>query len=135
VRATDVTISRHSYRIDVFLADHRLEVRQQGQLVQQITVGVAAPSAPAPGRFYFTTELVKPPTVDGPLGAYAWGVSASSDVLAPFTGAPGQFGIHGTNDPASVGGAVESGSIRLRNADITVLASFLPVGVPVTVNP
>jgi lipoprotein-anchoring transpeptidase ErfK/SrfK len=41
--------------------------------------------------------------------------------------------IHGTNDPASIGGFVSLGCIRLKNEDITEMYSRVRVGTPVTI--
>ena len=46
-------------------------------------------------------------------------------------GAESHLGFHGTTDPSSVGGAVSSGCIRLRNEDIAKLYSMVAVGTPV----
>jgi hypothetical protein len=41
------------------------------------------------------------------------------------------YGLHGTNNPASVGRAVSHGCVRLRNEDIARLYRQVPVGTPV----
>jgi hypothetical protein len=41
------------------------------------------------------------------------------------------YGIHGTNNPASVGQAVSHGCVRMRNEDIAVLYHAVAVGTPV----
>jgi hypothetical protein len=41
------------------------------------------------------------------------------------------YGLHGTNNPASVGQAVSHGCVRLRNDDIARLYQVVPVGTPV----
>lgn len=41
------------------------------------------------------------------------------------------YGLHGTNDPESVGQAVSHGCVRLRNEDITVLYDRVAIGTPV----
>ncbi len=43
------------------------------------------------------------------------------------------FRIHGTNEPATIGGAVSSGCIRLFNQDIIDLYNRVPPGTPVVV--
>lgn len=58
-------------------------------------------------------------------------LSGFSEVFESFNGGPGQLGIHGTNDPSSIGRKVSSGCVRMSNTDIGRLASMLPVGVPV----
>jgi hypothetical protein len=41
------------------------------------------------------------------------------------------YGIHGTNDPASIGRSVSHGCVRLRNEDIAVLYDMVDIGTPV----
>ncbi len=41
------------------------------------------------------------------------------------------YGLHGTNEPKSVGQAVSHGCVRLRNEDITVLYDRVAIGTPV----
>ena len=44
------------------------------------------------------------------------------------------IGIHGTNDPDSIGGTVSTGSILVHNDVIREMATFLPLGTPVTID-
>ena len=86
------------------------------------------------GRYY-TTELLRPATPHSVYGSFAYGLSGFSDVFTEFAGGPGQLGIHGTNDPETLGSNVSSGCIRLHNDDISYLVESirLPLGVPVDV--
>jgi lipoprotein-anchoring transpeptidase ErfK/SrfK len=45
----------------------------------------------------------------------------------------GEYAIHGTNRPASIGGFVSSGCIRMYNSDIRELYRLVSVGTPVIV--
>ena len=45
----------------------------------------------------------------------------------------GDYAIHGTNRPGSVGGFVSYGCIRMQNADIMDLYQRVHIGTPVTV--
>jgi lipoprotein-anchoring transpeptidase ErfK/SrfK len=45
----------------------------------------------------------------------------------------GEYAIHGTNRPQSIGGFVSSGCIRMHNRDIRELYALAPVGTPVIV--
>ena len=45
----------------------------------------------------------------------------------------GNYAIHGTNNPASVGGFVSHGCIRMHNSDVLDLYARARVGTPVTV--
>ena len=53
--------------------------------------------------------------------------------VAAMTLAGGEYAIHGTNVPGSVGGFVSYGCIRMLNDDITDLYSRVPVGTTVVV--
>jgi lipoprotein-anchoring transpeptidase ErfK/SrfK len=45
----------------------------------------------------------------------------------------GEYAIHGTNQPASIGGFVSYGCIRMHNADVTDLYGRVDVGTTVVV--
>src|ERR1700674_5444769 len=53
--------------------------------------------------------------------------------VAAMTLSGGQYAIHGTNRPGSVGGFVSYGCIRMYNQDITDLFGRVSVGTPVVV--
>jgi lipoprotein-anchoring transpeptidase ErfK/SrfK len=53
--------------------------------------------------------------------------------VAAMTLAGGEYAIHGTNDPASIGHFVSHGCIRMYNADITDLFGRVGVGTTVVV--
>ena len=52
---------------------------------------------------------------------------------AALTLSGGQYAIHGTNNPGSIGGYVSYGCIRMYNQDITDLYDRVGVGTPVIV--
>ncbi|WP_249727559.1 L,D-transpeptidase, partial [Bacillus paralicheniformis] len=45
------------------------------------------------------------------------------------------YGIHGTNDPSSIGHAASHGCIRMQNQDVEELASIVPIGTEVAIHP
>jgi lipoprotein-anchoring transpeptidase ErfK/SrfK len=53
--------------------------------------------------------------------------------VAALTLAGGEYAIHGTNSPRSIGGYVSYGCIRMYNHDITDLYGRVSVGTPVVV--
>ena len=53
--------------------------------------------------------------------------------VAAMTLSGGEYAIHGTNAPGSVGGFVSYGCIRMLNADISDLYQRVSVGTPVVV--
>jgi lipoprotein-anchoring transpeptidase ErfK/SrfK len=53
--------------------------------------------------------------------------------VAALTLRNGEYAIHGTNNPKSIGGFVSHGCIRMYNKDITKLYAMVGVGTPVIV--
>ncbi len=135
ISAAHVQLRRHNYRILVELDAFRLSVFDHDLVIFEAEVGVARENTPTPQGRYYTTELLRPPEPDSVYGAFAYGLSGFSEVFTSFAGGPGQLGIHGTNDPSTIGTNVSSGCIRLRNEHITHIVDViqLPTGVPVEV--
>ena len=135
INGSDVRLTRHNYAIEVHLDDFLLILYERGLPIFEATVGVARENAPTPLGRYYTTELLRPPRPDSVYGAYAYGLSGYSETFTTFAGGDGQLGIHGTNDPDSLGTNVSSGCVRLHNDDVTYLVETvgLPIGVPVDV--
>jgi lipoprotein-anchoring transpeptidase ErfK/SrfK len=133
VHASDVAITRHSYRIEVHLSQLQLDVFNDGKLVRTVPIGIGTNVTLTPGTRFYTVELREPGAEKGSLGVYAYGLSGWSNSLQPFTGGPGQLGIHGAIDTSSIGTRDGAGCIRLRADDIAGLVSILPLGVPVDI--
>lgn len=133
IRADDVDLARTRYRVEVDLAEFELRVHEGDDLVVETPVGYGAEDTPTPGGRYYITELLEPPDPGGVYGPYAFGLSGFSDVHLDFAGGEGVIGIHGTNDPSSIGNRVSNGCIRMANDVIEELASRLPLGTPVTI--
>lgn len=66
-------------------------------------------------------EVIPSGAANNPMGA------------APLTKRGGEYAIHGTNRPASIGGFVSHGCIRMYNSDIQELYRLVSVGTPVLV--
>jgi lipoprotein-anchoring transpeptidase ErfK/SrfK len=135
IRATDVTTSQHEYRIEIELAAHKITVYHRDGVFLQEPVGVGRGPTPTPVGVFYTKELLQPPNPNTAYGTYAYGLSGYSNVLTDFAGGDGLVGIHGTNDPKTLGTDVSHGCIRMSNAAITRLAKSLPLGVPVVIRP
>lgn len=135
IRREHVELSEHRFRIELTLSDNRLEVFQGDELVMDEPIGVGAEDSPTPGGIYYLKELLSPPEPDGFYGPYAYGLSGFSDTQIDYNGGEGVIGIHGTDDPSSVGRNVSHGCIRLRNGAIVRLVEEigLPLGTPVII--
>jgi len=133
VKTSQVGISQTSYFIVIGLAPHRITVFNGSSVVLDERIGLGAGGTPTPTGLFYIKELFKPPNAAGAYGPYAYGLSAFSDVLFSFGGGPGTVGVHGTNEPDSLGRNVSHGCIRMSNTGVTKLAKLLPLGVPVQI--
>lgn len=133
LRTADVTLSRTDLRIEVRLSEFRLTVHRGDEVVFEAPIGIGREDVPTPGGTYYIKELLQPPVPGGTYGAYAYGLSGFSPVLEEFAGGEGVIGIHGTNEPESIGTEASYGCIRLLDADVTRLVEEvgLPLGTPV----
>lgn len=135
VPADQVEVQTNPYEIVVSATERRLVLNKNGETVSEFEVGIGQDQYPTPGGVYYIKELLAPPDPGGAYGPYAYGLSGFSEIdeLADFAGGEGVIGIHGTNDPASVGANISHGCIRMYNDDITELAELLPLGTPVKI--
>jgi lipoprotein-anchoring transpeptidase ErfK/SrfK len=135
IRAGDVTLSEHNYRIVVEVAAHHITVTRGSDVVLSEPVALGKADTPTPGGKFYTKELLQPPNPNTVYGPYAYGLSGFSNTLTSFGGTEAVIGIHGNNDPSSLGKDVSAGCIRMSNPGITMLAQTLPLGVPVEIRP
>lgn len=107
------------YSIVVYIGAKKLQLYRLGRLIRTypIAVGKILTTTPT-GEFYIVNRQPKP---GGPFGAYWLSLSKL------------HYGIHGTNDPSSIGKAVSKGCIRMHNQDVTELAATVPNGTKVTI--
>jgi lipoprotein-anchoring transpeptidase ErfK/SrfK len=133
INAKDVRLTSHHFKIKVELAAHRLIVTNGDTTILDTPVGVGTTDTPTPGGLYYTKELLQPPDPNGAYGHYTYGLSGFSNVIFNFQGVDGVIGIHGTNDPTTIGKDVSHGCLRISNDAIDLLAKKLPLGVPVEI--
>ncbi len=135
VRSEDVALATNDYQLVVELDAHRITLTRGDEVLVQEPVGVGRDNAPTPGGRFYIKELLQPPEPGTVYGPYAYGLSGFSNVFETFNGGDGVIGLHGNNDPSSIGSDVSSGCIRLDNAAITRLVEEigLPLGTPVEV--
>lgn len=107
------------YSILVRLSKRKLYVYKKGRLHRVYPVAVGKPSTPTPrGDFTVINRQEHP---GGQYGDMWMGLSVP------------HIGIHGTDDPATVGMAASHGCVRMHNADATELAYMVPNGTPVRI--
>ncbi|MGG3311586.1 L,D-transpeptidase [Paenibacillus sp. FSL W8-0187] len=107
------------YRIIVDLSDFQLHLLDGDTVVRTFPVAIGKMATQTPPGNY--TIVNKQPNPGGPFGAYWLGLSKP------------HYGIHGTNDPSSIGRYVSHGCIRMYNEDVIELASLVPIHTRVTI--
>ncbi|MNI29631.1 putative L,D-transpeptidase YkuD [compost metagenome] len=110
-----------AYRIDIDLSDHTLMLYKNDQWVKTYPIAVGKIATRTPRGNY--RIINKEPNPGGPFGAYWLGLSKP------------HYGIHGTNDPSSIGKSVSHGCIRMQNRDVVELAKLVPLQTPVNILP
>ncbi len=107
-------------RIVVSIPDRKLALVEDGRVLRTYPVAVGAAVSPSPtGQFkvvsrlsrptYYHPGVVIPPGKGNPLGTRWIGLDRKG------------YGIHGTNEPRSIGKAASHGCIRMAKADLEQL--------------
>jgi lipoprotein-anchoring transpeptidase ErfK/SrfK len=133
VREAEVELRSVDEAIHVDLAARQLTLVVAGEVVLQAPVAIGTPDAPTPTGTFFVVDKLATPDGDGAYGPFALGLSGHSEVLTEFGGGDGQVGLHGTDDPTSIGQAASHGCVRVPNDVITALDELVPLGTPVTI--
>lgn len=133
IRAAGVSLTETSYQLLVDRASRTLTVTLAGRPVLSTPVAVGTPDTPTPPGDTYLWELIRPDDPGGPYGPYIFGLAEFSDTYATFNGGDAQIGIHGQDEPWSIGQAASHGCVRLPNDVISKLAGMLPLGTPVSI--
>lgn len=113
--------------IVVSVEDRRLALVEDGRVKKVYTVAVGKPSTPSPAGTYTIERRVANPvyhhngkTVEpgpgNPVGTRWMGLNKAG------------YGIHGTNEPKSIGKAASHGCIRMAKADLEEFYAMVRVG-------
>ncbi|OCA85044.1 L,D-transpeptidase family protein [Pseudobacillus wudalianchiensis] len=109
------------YSISISLSQRKLALFRRGNVQKTYPIGVGKMLTRTPtGDFVI---INKAPNPGGPFGTMWMSLSKKS------------YGIHGTNNPSSIGKFVSKGCIRMYNRDVEELASIVPIGTPVHIRP
>ncbi len=113
--------------IVISLEDRKLALVEDGQVKKVYRVAVGKPTTPSPeGTFTIERRVVNPtyshngrvvpPGPGNPVGTRWMGLSIRG------------YGIHGTNEPKSIGKAASHGCIRMDKADLEAFFELVAVG-------
>jgi len=134
IHAQAVRVFPVADRIVVDLSARRLVAYQRGRPRLNTRVAVGARRMPTPTGRYVVNERWLLDNPNGAFGIAALGISAHSNVLHNWL-QRGPIGLHGTNEPWTIGRAASHGCIRLRNGAMRRLFRLAPAGTPVLIRP
>lgn len=111
-----------TYFITVNTSRHILSLYKNGKLIKSYPVAVGKSSTPTPkGTYQIKNKAINP---GGPFGARWLGLNHPK----------GGYGIHGTNNPSSIGYNVSNGCVRMHNNAVIELSNLVPIGTVVTIH-
>ncbi|MBB3111275.1 lipoprotein-anchoring transpeptidase ErfK/SrfK [Paenibacillus phyllosphaerae] len=108
-----------NYRIIVDLSDRMLHLLDGNRVTRSFKVGIGRMLTKTPVGEY--TIINKQENPGGPYGAMWMGLSKP------------HYGIHGTNDPSSIGRLSSHGCIRMYNNEVVELSKLVPIHTRVTI--
>ncbi|WP_227763870.1 L,D-transpeptidase family protein [Zhaonella formicivorans] len=110
-------------RIVIDLNSRHLSWYKGNSLIKTYPVAIGKPSTPTPtGSYQVVNKIINP---GGVLGTRWMGLDIPTD--------DGSYGIHGTNNPTSIGQAISNGCIRMYNHDVEELFPQVKIGTPVDI--
>jgi lipoprotein-anchoring transpeptidase ErfK/SrfK len=135
IRGSAAAILHSPWSLRADLSERIVEVSRDGRVVRRIRVGIGKPTTPTPlGRFAVTDKL----HYSKPAPGYGCCVLALTG-RQPLVRSPWRDGlrmaIHGTDDPATIGGAASLGCLRASEADMTWLVRRIYLGSVLTIRP
>lgn len=120
-------------KIILNLASRLLTLYEGTEKVRIYPVAVGAPETPSPvGEFSISEKEVNPSWTD-PKTKITVPSGPSNPLGYRWLGLYGNYGIHGTNAPWSIGCSVSHGCIRMYEEDVEELFESAPMGTPVEI--
>lgn len=111
---------KNPYFIHVELDNNMMYIFKDDKLFKEYPVSGGKPSTPSP---IGTWTIVSKDT---------WGEGFGGTWMG-FNVPWGKYGIHGTDEPWSIGHALSKGCIRMYNKDAAEVRKFIPVGTKITI--
>ena len=97
-------------------------------------LGLGKVSTPTPTGYYkITSKEINPPWIDPSDPEYEVPSGPDNPLGYRWMQFSGNYGIHGTNRPESIGGYVSNGCIRMNERDVEELFDAVQVGTPVEI--
>ena len=123
-----------SRRISINLASCSLALYEGQKKIRLYPIGPGKPQTPTPvGYFEILEKDVNPVWTDPEDPENSIPSGDSNPLGYRWMQFHGNYGIHGTNRPESVGGYVSNGCVRMHEKDVEALFDLVKVGTPVEI--
>lgn len=115
------------------LPSRTIELYSGGEFIKSYPVAIGKPSTPTPLGSYSVIYKEVDPWWFPPGEKYFVPSGPSNPLGYRWMGFGGNYGVHGTNAPWSIGGAVSNGCIRMYEEDVEELYESVPLETPLTI--
>ncbi len=126
-------VIRGPFRIIIGLGDFTLLVRTDTEYVCRFPIGIGKDNSTPLGRFRVLRKTPNPQYTD-PHGRVFAGGTPENPLGRFWIGLGEGYGIHGTNEPESIGKSESRGCVRMHNRDIERLNGMLVTGCEVVIH-
>ncbi len=121
-------------RVAINAASRTMAFYENGVKVAEYPLGLGKTYTPTPvGYFKILTKEINPPWIDPSDPEYIVSSGPDNPLGYRWMQIYGNYGIHGTNRPDSIGGYVSNGCVRMREADVEEFFDAVEVGTPVDI--
>ena len=121
-------------RVAINSASRIMAFYENGVKVAEYPIGLGKVSTPTPvGYFKILTKEINPPWIDPQDPEYIVSSGPDNPLGYRWMQIHGNYGIHGTNRPDSIGGYVSNGCVRMREEDVEKIFDAVEVGTPVDI--
>ena len=131
--ATASAAGAEEEKIVINLANHSLSYYKGTQKLRLYPVALGKASTPTPTGYYKVSEKEINPTWTDPTDGHSIPSGPANPLGYRWMGLYGNYGIHGTNRPDSIGHYVSNGCIRMFEEDAEALYDLVKIGTPVEI--
>ncbi|QUH24771.1 L,D-transpeptidase family protein [Serpentinicella alkaliphila] len=135
ITANTLNQQKESYIVEISISNNSLSILSDNKIVRTFKVATGKNNSTPTGTFKIVNKIQNPwyspkgipgGSPENPLGTRWLGLD-----VADSNGTI--YGIHGTNEPYSIGKYVSQGCIRMHNKDVEWLFTNLPIGTVVAI--
>ena len=126
--------SAQERKIIINLAARSLALFEREKKIRLYPIGPGKVSTPTPVGYYsIRSKDVNPTWIDPSDPEFSIPSGAANPLGYRWMEIKGNYGIHGTNKPESIGHYVSNGCIRMKEQDVEALFDMVEIGTPVEI--